>query len=153
MPEVLVGLGDFAASYIVGPANASPFAVSGEPFVQAWRATMAMPPATPWDAQLVVPLNLPVSNGDLLNVKFWMRCETLGANGGCNTEFIFERAADPWEKSVVFSASGSGEWTQKSEFFYLVNGYAAGDAHMVFRLGFADQVIDIGGLVVEKIAP
>jgi hypothetical protein len=150
-PEVLVGLADFGASYVSGPANSTQIAVTDEPFQQAWQASMTQSPATPWDAQLIVPLNLPVSASDLLSVSFWVRCATGGANGDCETDFIFERASDPWEKSVVVHATAGSAWMQNSEFFRPAMSYGAGEAHMLFRLGYATQVIEIGGLLVERI--
>jgi hypothetical protein len=149
--EELVGLDDFAATYMVGPISADRFAVQGQPFSEAWRATMAEPPSSPWIAQLVVPVDEAVMAGQLLRVSFWLSCEAPGETGGCYTECIFERASDPWEKSVTFVADAAGAWEQKSEYFSVVDSYAAGQAQLVFRLGYAAQVIDIGGLVVERI--
>ena len=149
--EPIVALGDFPASYTVGPVNAERINVTGLPFTQAWRATMSVQPTVSWTAQLIVPQSKPVAKGQLLHVSFWVKCETAGASGDCNTTFIFERASAPWEKSVAFAAQTGGTWTQKSEFFSTVDGYQAGVAHMLFRLGFAAQVIDIGGVEVEAI--
>jgi hypothetical protein len=149
--EQLVTLADFPDSYTVGPINAERFQISGPGFVDAWRATMNEPPSTPWVAQLVVPLKRPVQSGQLLHVSFWMSCEAAGAAGDCYTEYIFERASDPWEKSVTFPVHAQQTWVQKSEYFSVVDSYAAGVAHMVFRLGYASQVIAIGGVELEAI--
>lgn len=149
--EPLVTLADFGASYVVGPINAERFQLSGQAFTDAWRATMSEPPSSPWVAQLVVPLDKAVGAGRLLHVSFWLSCEAPGPNGDCYTEYIFERASDPWEKSVTFAARAAQPWSQKSEYFSTVSGYEAGGAHMVFRLGYEDQVIAIGGLLLEAI--
>jgi len=151
--DVLVGLADFPASYVYGPLDAAPFDVPDVTFQRAWRAAMTQAPTTEWDAQLLVPLTHAVSRGDLLNVSFWVRCEASGDNGQCKTDFIFERDGDPWEKSVAFGVLSvpSAGWQQQSEFFTVIDDYVAGQAHMLFRLGYANQVIDIGGLVVERI--
>lgn len=151
--QPLVTLADFEASYVVGPITAERFQLSGQTFQDAWRATMSEPPSSPWAAQLVMPLSKPVSAGQLLHVSFWLSCEAPGEGGDCYTEYIFERAADPWEKSVTFVAHADAEWSQKSEFFSSVSSYGAGEAQMVFRLGYASQVIAIGGLTVEAIGP
>jgi hypothetical protein len=149
--EELVGAEAFSSSYVVGPASGSRFEVTGMPFQQAWRLTMSEPPATPWSAQLLVPLSEPVAAGELLNVSFWLRCEVPGPPGDCYTEYVFERASDPWEKSVAFPAHAGGQWSQKNEYFSPVSSYAGGQAQMLFRLGYADQVVEIGGLVVQRI--
>lgn len=150
--EPLVTLDDFAQISSVGPVNAEPFTVAGQSsFSEAWRATMSEPPASPWVAQLVMPLNKPVKAGQLLHVSFWVSCEKKGLTGDCYTEYIFERASDPWEKSVTFPVHADGAWTQKSEYFSVVNSYEAGASHMVFRLGYEAQVIAIGGLELEAI--
>lgn len=114
---------------------------------------MLEPPSTPWVAQLVVPVYKPVQAGQLLHVSFWLNCETPGEAGDCYTECIFERAEDPWEKSVTFVAHGSDVWTEKSEYFVPVDAYQAGLSHLVFRLGYAQQVIAIGGIELEAIGP
>jgi len=150
-PEILVGLADFGASYVEGPANSTRIAVSGESFTEAWQASMTEPPATPWDAQLIILLNQPVATTDLLNVSFWVRCATAGDGGDCQTDFVFERASDPWEKSVVVHAVAGPAWAQSSEFFRPAANYGSGEAHMVFRLGYMTQVIEIGGVVVERL--
>jgi hypothetical protein len=149
--EELISLADFPASMVQGPASAQQIDVTGEPFTKAWRATMNETPSTPWVAQLVQNVDKPVAAGQLMRVSFWLRCASPGANGDCYTEFIFERAASPWEKSVTFAANAGPNWTQKSEYFSAVQSYAPGESHAVFRLGYADQVIEIGGFVLERI--
>lgn len=150
--EPLVTLDDFAQMFSVGPVNAERFTVAGQSsFSEAWRATMSEPPSSPWIAQLVMPLNKPVKAGQLLHVSFWVSCEAKGLTGDCYTEYIFERASDPWEKSVTFPVHADGTWTQKSEYFSVVDSYEAGASHMVFRLGYDAQVIAIGGLQLEAI--
>jgi hypothetical protein len=151
--EPLVTFANFGESYMVGPIISERFQVSGQAFPEAWRATMSEPPSSPWIAQLVMPLNKPVQAGQLLHVSFWLNCETSGADGDCYTEYIFERASDPWEKSVTFVEHAQHGWSQKSEYFSSVNSYEAGAAHMVFRLGYETQVIAIGGLELEAIDP
>jgi hypothetical protein len=151
--EQLVAFDDFPGTFLVGPTMGERFQVSGQPFAQAWRATMSEPPTTPWVAQLVVPVNKPVQVGQLLHVSFWLDCEAPGQAGDCYTECIFERSSDPWEKSVTFVAHGSDVWAQKSEFFSAVDSYAAGTSQLVFRLGYPTQVIAIGGIELEAIGP
>lgn len=150
--EVLVGLSDFGMSYVSGPVDSTPIDVVGLPFQHAVRVSMALPPANPWDAQLIVPLTRAVELGELLQVSFWVRCEAPGPHGSCDTEFVFERASEPWEKSVVFAATAGDEWAEKTEYFWILADYAAGEAHMLFRLGYSEQVIELGGLVVQRIA-
>lgn len=152
--EPLVTLADFGASYMVGPITAERFQLSGQPFQEAWRATMSEPPSSPWAAQLVMPLGKAVQADQLLHVSFWLSCEVPGTRGDCYTEYIFERDGEPWEKSVTFVAhAGAADWSRKSEYFSSVSAYGPGGAHMVFRLGYEGQVIAIGGLEVEAIDP
>ncbi len=147
----IVALTDFPASFTIGPVNAERIDVSGLPFTQAWRATMAEPPTESWTAQLIVPQTKALAKGQLLHVSFWVKCEVPGASGDCQTAFIFERASDPWEKSVAVAARAGSGWTQKSEFFSTLDSYGVGVAHMLFRLGYAAQQIDIGGVEVDAI--
>lgn len=149
--ESLISLEDFSASYMVGQVRAEKFAVAGQPFTEAWRGTMTVAPDTHWAGQLVVPVEKAITAGALLHVSFWVRCEKAGDTGDCLTEYVFERASEPWEKSVTFPVHADGAWAQKSEFFSVIESYAAGVAHMVFRLGYAGQTIAIGGIEVESI--
>ena len=151
--ERLVGLDDFSANFLIGPVTGERFQVSGQPFAQAWRATMLEPPSSPWVAQLVVPVYKPVAAGQLLHISFWLDCESPGEAGDCYTECIFERSYDPYEKSVTFVAHGSDVWAEKSEFFASVDAYDAGMSQLVFRLGYPQQVIAIGGIELEAIGP
>lgn len=149
--EPLVTLEDFDSGYPVGPLSLEPFQLSGQAFTEAWRTTMTEPPADPWTGQLVVPLNKEVGAQQLLHVSFWLKCEAPRESGDCYTEYIFERGSDPWEKSVVFTAHAGPDWAENSKYFSSVSGYGAGEAHMVFRLGYAVQVLAIGGLQLEAI--
>jgi len=151
----LLGLSEFDAMYPVGPVTAEPVAVAGEPFDQAWRATMTQPPSTPLDGQLVAELSRAgVVKDQLLRVTFWLKCEVPRAEGDCYTEYIFERGSSPWEQSVTIPAHSQGSgWTQKRESFRTNTTFQAGEAHMVFRLGFPTQVIAIGGLQLEALDP
>jgi hypothetical protein len=149
--DLLIGLNDFASSNVSGPASAERITVTGMPFENAWRASMVETPEANWAAQLIVPLDHGVAQNDLLHVEFWVRCATPRASGDCATEFIFERAADPWEKSVTFAAFAGATWSQHGEYFHVVADYAPREAHMLFRLGYAEQVIEIGGVIVERI--
>jgi hypothetical protein len=151
--QELVEFDDFGGTFLHGPVTGERFQVFGQTFVQAWRATMLEAPSTPWVAQLVVPVYKPIQAGQLLHVSFWLSCETPGETGDCYTECIFERSEDPWEKSVTFVAHGSDVWTEKSEYFASVDPYEAGLSHLVFRLGYAQQVIAIGGIELEAIGP
>jgi hypothetical protein len=151
--EPLITFADFGESYMVGDVTSELFPVSGQPFTQAWRATVSKPPSSPLSGQLVMPLNKPVKKGQLLHVSFWLNCETVGDNGDCYTEYLFERGAEPYVQSVTFKAHAGPGWSQKSEYFSVLETYASGEAHMVFRLGYATQVIAIGGLELEAIDP
>lgn len=149
--EPLITFEDFDLGYAVGPLTVEPFQLSGQTFTEAWRTTMTEPPTDPWTGQLVMPLDKAVGAEQLLHVSFWLKCEAPGDSGDCYTEYIFERGSDPWEKSVVFTAHAGPDWAENSKYFSSVSGYGAGQAHMVFRLGYAVQVLAIGGLQLEAI--
>jgi hypothetical protein len=151
--EELVGLADFEASFTVGPVNAERIEVMGLPFTSAWRLSMAEPPTSPLHGQLVLLMPRAVTVGQLLRVSFWVRCATPGESGDCYTEYLFERASSPYTQSVTFPAHADAAWAEKDEYFQSVESYAEGESQMVFRLGFAGQLIEIGGLTVQRIGP
>ena len=154
--EPLITLDDFSQFQATGQPQVQleRFGVGkGQPFTEAWRATMLEAHSNPWVAQLVMPLNKPVRAGATLHVSFWVSWEAQGPTGDCYTEYIFERNGDPWEKSVTLPGRAEAGWVQTVGDFTALESYEAGASHMVFRLGYPAQVIAIGGLELSAVTP
>ena len=129
--------GGVAASYIP---------VTGQPFDSALNLVTVGPFANAWDAQVQASINLAINRGDVLLASFWVRCEkSLLESGECKTEFVFERTLSPWTKSVDYPVSAGKDWMQFFVGFTAAEGYAPMASHALFRLGYPNQTIQIGG--------
>ncbi len=125
--------------------------VEGQPFKEALRAEIKQPSGNPWDVQVHAFTKAPVERGDALLATFYFRTEWAPEESGeGQTEFVFELAKDPWTKSVSFPVRASRQWKKVTVPFAAEESYAPGEAHMIFRLGYTPETIDIGGVTVES---
>jgi len=125
--------------------------VEGQPFTQAVRAETKAPSQNAWDVQLATKTREPVERGDVLLATFYFRTvRSLEESGEGQTEFVFELARDPWTKSVSFPIRASREWKLVHIPFVALMDHKVGKAQMTFRLGYAPQTIEIGGVKVEN---
>lgn len=125
--------------------------VEGEPFDKALRARVATKPSNPWSVQLVAKTSGDVSKGDLMLATFWLRAGGPGGAGApqdVGVELVFERAGGPYEKSVEYDASAGEKWERFQVPFSAVNSYPAGAAQVNFRLHYAPQSLEVGGVEV-----
>ncbi len=125
--------------------------VEGQPFKEALRVEIKQASGNPWDVQVHAMTTKPVEKGDVLLATFYFRTEWAPVESGeGQTEFVFELAKDPWTKSVSYPARASREWKKIHVPFAAAESYGAGEAHMIFRLGYSPEVIDIAGVTVES---
>lgn len=125
--------------------------VEGQPFAEAVRAEIKEPSANNWDVQLHAYTTAPVERGDVLLATFYFRTEWAPEESGeGQTEFVFELAKDPWTKSISYPIRASREWKKVYVPFAAAESYGRGEAHMIFRLGYGKQIIDVGGVTVEN---
>jgi hypothetical protein len=85
--------------------------------------------------QLTLRNRIPLQRGDAVLATFWVRGEASGRPA--RLESLFERATDPWTKSVTYPAVASAltaEWTRVDVPFTLAESYAPGEALASFRL-------------------
>ena len=131
--------------------KASWVAVAGQPFDEAFRAEITEPSENRWDLRLVAKTTAPVERGDVLLATFYFRTERSRAESGeGQTEFVFELAREPWTKSVTYPARASQAWRKLYVPFVAQESYAAGEAQVMFWLGYDVQIVEIGGLTVEN---
>ena len=102
-----------------------------------------------WSVQLVAANAQPIEKGDAILATFHLRAPTPpeGAPLG-QTEFVFElgRAPTTSRSSIRFRRAANGpRFTIR---FTAAQAYARGEAHMIFRLGYHPETIEIGGATV-----
>jgi len=125
--------------------------VDGEGFDEAARAVVLRSSANAWDVQLQTKTVAPVAKGDVILATFTFRVtETETEGGDGDTEFVFELGREPWTKSVSFPVRGGKEWRTVRVPFLAGGDFAAGEAQAIFRLGYAPQTIEIGGVTLES---
>jgi len=89
--------------------------------------------------------------GDALLVTFYIRTPwTPQESGEGETELDFELAHDPWTKTKVYSVHASHDWQKVYVPFESDQALKAGEGQVVFRLGYAPETLDIGGVTVEN---
>jgi len=125
--------------------------VESQPFKEALRAEILSPSANNWDVQVHTLTTAPVKRGDVLLATFYFRTEWAPEESGeGQTEVVFELAKDPWTKSVSYPIRASRQWKEVHVPFAVAEDYAAGEAHLIFRLGFSPEIIDIAGVKLES---
>jgi O-glycosyl hydrolase len=124
--------------------------VQGQTFRQAVRVQIGQKSADTNATQLTMLNATPIEKGDALFATFWVRGVAAGGNAPAQIEFMFEKATDPWTKSVtrgVVAARGN-VWKRAIVPFTAAENYAPQEAMASLRLAFGPQTVEIGGLEV-----
>jgi hypothetical protein len=140
----------FQVSGEVKKVDLTPITVEGQPFKDGIRATVKEGSGQEWAVQLAAPTTAPIETGDAVLATFYLRTETPQEGGVGQTEFVFELTGAPYTKSIQYPVQGSAGWSKIEVRFKAARAYAAGEAHMLFRLGYDPQVIELGGIQVES---
>lgn len=145
------GLRSFKLLNQGGEAELSYLKVEAQPFSEAIRADIQQNPGNKWDIQLRALTASPVEQGDVLLTTMYFRTEHSCEEGGeGQAEFIFELAREPWTKCMQHTVRASYEWKKITISAVAGHTFAAGEAQISLRLGFAPQIVEIGGLSVEN---
>jgi GH35 family endo-1,4-beta-xylanase len=125
--------------------------VEGQPFSEALRVEIREKSINAWDVQLQARTVAGVEKGDVLLATFYFRTDWAPVESGeGQSEFVFELARDPWTKSASHPVRAAREWKKFHVPFVAEASYAAGEAQMIFRLGYEPQKIEIAGVSVEN---
>jgi endo-1,4-beta-xylanase len=147
---------DTVSAFRLGGANARDaqvqvVAVTDQPFTQALRVRTLRLPPQPYNIQLSAPTIAPVEKNDVLLATFSIRgIEASDETGDARTSIVFEQASAPYTKSLEFTAGAPADqrWQRLAIPFRAADRYAAGQAQVTFRLGYAPQTIEIGGVAI-----
>ncbi len=124
--------------------------VSGQPFDEALQATIKEAGQSAWEVQVTAPTTVAIQKDDVLLAIFYARVEKEQEAGGGETEFVFELASEPYTKSVSYAVPLTPEWRKVQVRFRAADNYELGKAQMIFRLGYAPETIQIGGVSVTN---
>jgi endo-1,4-beta-xylanase len=123
------------------------FAVTGRSFTQARRITGLKPLEQPYLEQLGAETTSAIAKGDVLVVQFWAKSARAAP---AQTEFVLEQTSDPYDKSLSVGVPLTSRWTLYSVPFTAQQDYAVGGAAARFRLGYANQSFELGGVVLKN---
>ncbi|MGE4489365.1 MAG: endo-1,4-beta-xylanase [Kiritimatiellales bacterium] len=142
-------LSDFKAKGVnEGRLKITRVPAQGIPVDHAYRLETLSDNVHTYDAQVSIRTEIPLEKDEKCLLSFYARAVT---DGKPLIEPLFEQDGSPWFKSILLDIPISGEW---QHFFvpFTVNppwgspGYAAGEAHLAFNLGFSPQVIEVAGV-------
>ena len=144
------GIGAFKVSGQTQKVAVTNLAVSGQPFAEALRLAINQGSDHEWAVQLEAPNSGAVEEGDALLATFFLRTETPQEGGAGETEFVFELGQAPYTKSIQYPIQAGNDWIKVQVRFKASRAYREGEAHLLFRLGYAPEVIQLGGVLVEN---
>ncbi len=124
--------------------------ISGQPFKQAVRVTVRKRAADSNTTQMTIPNSEPIRKGDVMLARVWIRGKA-GDSKPARVEFLFEKATNPWTKSIwqpLVSPSDGTKWKQYLIPFASAEDYGKGAAMASLRFATAIQQVEIGGLEV-----
>ena len=101
------------------------------------------------EVQLVAPNAQPIEKGDVILATFHLRGPTPPQDMPlAQTELVVELGRAPYNKSVQYPVQVGGEWTKIHVRFTAAQAYAPGEAHLIFRLGYEPETLEIGGATI-----
>jgi mannan endo-1,4-beta-mannosidase len=128
----------------------TPVPVEGQPFTDALRAEIKESSNSEWAVQVQARTVAPVAAGDVLLATFYARSTQAQASGPAETQFVFERAKEPFTKSVTYPVALTPEWRKIQVRFASAEAYGPGEAQMIFRLGYDPETLEVGGVTVDN---
>jgi len=145
------GIAAFFPHGETGRVEVKKIAVVEQPFTEALELKVKEGSANFWDVQVQAPSADTVERGDILLASFYLRTDWTpdeGAEG--QTEFVFELARPPWDKSASYPVRAGREWKKVTVPFEATQSFRIGEAQMIFRLGYGKQVIQLAEVKVEN---
>ncbi len=124
--------------------------VEGQEFTEALQAEIKEGSNSEWSVQAQAPTGAKIEKGDVLLATFFVRSVQPQESGRAETQFVFELAGEPYTKSVTHNVPVTPEWRKVHVRFSSKDGYALGQAQMIFRLGYEPETIQIGGFRLEN---
>ncbi len=119
--------------------------IAGQSFQKAMEVHLPGPVMKPWDVQYTCNTQRPVKKGDVLHARLNARC-IKSMSGTAALGVVFEMSQEPWDKSLDFQHSVGSEWKVIDIPFVARRDFAAGEAHLCIRVGYANQTMQIGGI-------
>ncbi len=109
------------------------------------RVDITGQPKNTWDISVNQVTTAAVNKDDALVASFWVRGKAKSGQGGGVTEFVFEKAGDPYTKSIQYLVETpvDGSWQHYWVAFKSLEDYEAGGSSMNFQMGYLKQEIEV----------
>src|SRR5581483_10643510 len=121
--------------------------VQGQEFNECLKLTTSKVTSNPWDVQVYARVPEALKNGDVLLAEFWARAvDTNVESGEAKSEFVLQRASDPFTNAVTYGLSMGCAWKKYSIPFTAVEDSAPGESQVCFRMGYHAQSFELAGL-------
>jgi hypothetical protein len=124
--------------------------VEGQPFTEALQMQVLEGSETEWSVQAQTKTTRAVEAGEVLLASFYARVSVEQEEGGGESQFVFELAQPPWPKAVTYSFRLTPEWRLIQIPFTATQSFGAGDAQILFRLGYEPETLQVGGITVDS---
>jgi len=124
--------------------------VAGQAFKQAVRVTVRKRAADSNSTQMTILNSEPIRKGDVMLARVWIRGKA-GDGKPARVEFLFEKATNPWTKSIWQPLTAPSDGTSWKRFlipFASAEDYGKGDAMASLRFATTIQQVEIGGLEI-----
>jgi endo-1,4-beta-xylanase len=117
------------------------------------RLTVAEACDSPLAAQATLPVAQPVKKGTMLWAHFFLRTTVSDQESGEGRVQLVLENGTTFDKSLQFNASAAREWKEFAVPFAAKENYAPGSAHLIFRMGYHRQTLEIAGFEVRDFGP
>ncbi|CAN5818639.1 hypothetical protein BH09VER1_BH09VER1_34150 [soil metagenome] len=114
----------------------------------AWKITTTGPFAAEYMAQLIARTTTPVKKGDVLFATVTLRGTAQTETEAAEVTFLFQKATEPWDKSLALPIDLTSEWKTYTAAFVSEADYAPGQACVIFFLGYPKQTVEISQVEV-----
>ena len=101
----------------------------------------------PWDVQASSPIAGAINEGDVIMLNYFARAE-VPAEGGSSLTARIQLAAAPYSSVLDMTSMISGEWQSYCAFRVASASIADNNSNVSIHLATADQVIDLGPVLV-----
>ena len=120
-------------------------AVSNQPFSSSLKVSIGTDSPESNATQLTIPNLALVQKGDAMVATLWARGET-AKKAPAHIEFLFEKATDPWTKSVVLDIFPTDKWKRFVIPFASASDFAPAEAMASIRFAFGPQTVEVADL-------
>ena len=143
-------MGAFKVSGDARKVDMTTIPITGQPFNEALRLAVKDASDHEWAVQLEAPNAGALESGDAILATFYLRSETPQQGSVGETELVFELAQSPYTKAIQYPIKVGSDWIKAQVRFKASRAFQPGEAHLLFRLGYEPQVLQLAGVTFDS---